>query len=400
MLDVLEEHLDELGFLWERRQAVLFAPDWTVAELADLEERAEAHLDGLRIGDEHATALAHSRIDGDEAGDVTAAALVLLELGQHGAVLAAARRSGAARDGARIALRHAAVAPAADALYTLTLEADLAVAAFAVDVLAFHRARRPPEPERLLRAADPAVRALGWFALGRLAPAPDAPLLERALDDPDAHVRRAALHAAAAAGAEAVVGLCRTAARGAGAVPEAVAFLGVVGDPVDRPLLEAALRRDPTVAVAGIEGLGSLGDPAGVPALLEAMTVPVLASAAADAFVRTVGPVDLRPHAGTGGAAQSEDDDVPLPDPERARAAWASRRAGMAPGGRWQAGIDVQRLGLEEALARLPLRHGREHWLRLRARAPQATSDMELERLVRHGRNAPIPAPRGGRRER
>ena len=108
--DVLEEHFEELDFLWEQRESVIFAPDWNLDDLAEHEERCEAHLDGLRIAGAHGVELARPALRGDERGAATAAAMILLAAGEPGLeeevleVLAEAEAP--AREGVRIALRH------------------------------------------------------------------------------------------------------------------------------------------------------------------------------------------------------------------------------------------------------------------------------------------------------
>jgi hypothetical protein len=78
MLDILEEHLNELDFLWEQRERFIFSPDWTLKQLAAHEERAEAHLDGLRIGAGHSVDLARPALTAGESGLATAATFVLM----------------------------------------------------------------------------------------------------------------------------------------------------------------------------------------------------------------------------------------------------------------------------------------------------------------------------------
>ena len=109
LLDIVEEHFDELDFLWEHREANLFTPAWILEDLAEHEERAEAHLDGLRLAELHAVALAQERLEGDETFAATAAALVLFETGEpeyHELIREALRTAGPeAVDGIRIAQR-------------------------------------------------------------------------------------------------------------------------------------------------------------------------------------------------------------------------------------------------------------------------------------------------------
>src|SRR5262249_43206829 len=155
LLDVLREHLEELDFLWEQRERVVFAPDWTIRRLGELEDRAEAHLDGLRIGGGEAIDLARPALAGTEPGAATAAAFVLLAANSAtlaDEVITAATSGGdEVRDGIRIALRHGDVRLVRDRLYDLAVGSDNRLRAFAADVLTFHRLRPPPpEVDRLL----------------------------------------------------------------------------------------------------------------------------------------------------------------------------------------------------------------------------------------------------------
>lgn len=47
--DIVEEHAEEAAFLWQQREAAVRAPDFDLEEIAEADERVEAHLDGLRV---------------------------------------------------------------------------------------------------------------------------------------------------------------------------------------------------------------------------------------------------------------------------------------------------------------------------------------------------------------
>jgi uncharacterized protein (TIGR02270 family) len=388
MLDILEEHFDELDFLWEQRERMLFAPDRYLNDLAQLEERAEAHLDGLRIGCEHSVQIARPHLAGKEVGAATAAAFVFLAMDTPALAIdlmnALPDASDEARDGVRIALRHSDVRPVQDRLYELSVGSDIHLRALAADVLAFHRLRPPPEVERLLSDDDSAVARLGYRAAGRFGKLAERDL-QRSLASDDPTLRRIGLEEAARTGIPELLRACRAAASGPRCIAEAVAFLGVIGEPDDIGTLKAALMRAES-ANAALAGMGSLGSPAAVPLILDAMEVPELASAAADAFTHVTGVHDITltraPAVSPTEDAEDEIDDLPSPDPQRARAVWDGLKARFASSPRWEAGRDVSSMDLGTALATLPLRCRREHFLRLSAREPEATRNIELERRV------------------
>lgn len=79
--DILEEHLDDAAWLFERRQAALAEPDSTKQELAGLEERLRAHLVGFLLGGEASWELCRGALAGGGVGESFVAAILALETG-------------------------------------------------------------------------------------------------------------------------------------------------------------------------------------------------------------------------------------------------------------------------------------------------------------------------------
>src|SRR5687768_14296182 len=79
MMDVLEEHLDEAAFLWSQWERALVSPSFELSDIAELEERLLAHLDGLVVGGETAASeLLLPALETDEAERISSAAFALL----------------------------------------------------------------------------------------------------------------------------------------------------------------------------------------------------------------------------------------------------------------------------------------------------------------------------------
>src|SRR2546422_11057412 len=76
--DILEEHIEELAFLWEQRQAAVRDPRYTIRELTHLEERITAHLHGVLAVGEVALPLLEDSLAGEDPLMVFAASYALL----------------------------------------------------------------------------------------------------------------------------------------------------------------------------------------------------------------------------------------------------------------------------------------------------------------------------------
>jgi uncharacterized protein (TIGR02270 family) len=392
MLDVLEEHFEELDFLWEQRERVLFAPDWMIDQLGELEARAEAHLDGLVIGAGHSVAIAKPYLVAEETGVATAAAFTLLAMDSAPLALDVvdSLRMGppAAREGIKLALFHSDVRNVVDAIYELSMGRDINLRALATEVLAFHRLRPPPEVERLLEHQDVGVRRRATWATGRFGSMTSA-AFERGLRDEDRTLRKWTLEAAAYCGLPELLPLCRGMTRGPDASHEVLAFLGVVGDRQDLTTLKAALS-DRRLAAGAIAGMASLGNVAAVPLLLEAMGDPDLATPAAEAFTRITGASVARESAGPpveGSEHDAEDEFaatvLPL-DVSATRTTWDRIRPRFQDGeARFQMGMDLSTVEFPvPVLSLLPLQARRDAYVGARSRNPRAVPDLELESRV------------------
>jgi uncharacterized protein (TIGR02270 family) len=387
--DIVEEHFDELDALWEHREANVFTPDWTLAHLAFHEERAEAHLDGLRLSELHGVELAREKLTSGAPSAATAAAFVLWESGDADArtMLLDQFRTGdpPVRDGIRLALRHLPAADLRQPLLDAMAASDPAVAAGAADVLAFHRSSLPPF-DHLIGEADPAVARNALGAAGRarrLHPQDFA----GASAHPDPSVRLAAFQAAARAGLADLADTCRGAAAQGDIV--GLAFLGTLGDPRDTGLIEKAVR-NAELALVAVSTIGAMGRVQSVPLLLELMADAVLGVPATAAYKRITGASGIegekpfpRPP-----VAEGEDENESLPpDPAKAKKDWEQRQSTLTPDRVWQGGIGITDGVMPEGFDDLPLATRRDVYLRLRARAAPVP-DIELEALAVRQRTA------------
>ena len=74
---LVEEHFDELDWLWEHREANLFSADWDLQDLAHHEARVEAHVDALRLTGELGVEFARDLLAQGEESPAAAATLLL-----------------------------------------------------------------------------------------------------------------------------------------------------------------------------------------------------------------------------------------------------------------------------------------------------------------------------------
>jgi uncharacterized protein (TIGR02270 family) len=362
-LAILERHKDELSFLWSLRDAAVRSPRHDLCTLGELDERLDAHLDGLRVGGEAGFALVREPA---EAGVAFAAAALGAERGEDLAALGALAEDPAMARGMVAGLgwiaadRAAAVAP--------LLSAGAASArALAVAGLAAHRRDPGGALDNAVLDPHPWVRARALRAAGEIGRVDLLPALLAARSDGDEACRFWAAWSAALLGAA--------------ASPELWDFAESAGPFAERAMRMAARRTEPRAALdrltalaarpeharVAILGAAALGDPGAAPWLVAQLEDPALARLAAEALAMIGGVGEglagPKPAEVLAGPSDDPADEVVAMDPDAERPwpapvalAAAFRARDLRRGSRYLRGLPITAGHAERVL-----REGRQH---------------------------------------
>jgi len=383
--DILEEHVEELAFLWEQRQAAVRDPRYTIRELIQLEERITAHLQGTLAVGEVALPLLEDSLAADDPNIVFAAAYALLHTKNETATARVRDSFGHAQGPVLAALQdalaQAPLNPGVAPFRELFHGGPAPVGAAAGTILAFHSVLEPtiPQIERLLRHEDAVVRQSGWRLVGYIGVPLEAKTYAAAMRDDDPGVRRAALYAGAWCGQPGVLAVCRKLA--AQPTPDNLdpfELLAILGAPEDARLV-AALGQTAALGPARFTVVGTYGHPALMDLVLAALTDadPATAAAAGGAFTKITGQnIDSEKKAKLPPENGGEPDEfeaefqeeVTLPDPEVAQRHWKLVKPVFQQVCRLRRGFDVGGALTPEVFGALDMESRWE--IRLRSRFP------------------------------
>jgi hypothetical protein len=79
VLPVLYQHAEEAAFLWLLRSDAVSQPHYLLSDLAKLDTRVSAHLDGLKVGGEPAWKIAQEELKRGGAGEAFVIAALSLD---------------------------------------------------------------------------------------------------------------------------------------------------------------------------------------------------------------------------------------------------------------------------------------------------------------------------------
>ena len=336
--DILEEHLEELEFLWGQRQNALRDPDYTLKAFWDLEERIEAHLQGVLVPGDSPMPLLEEGLRAEDSLAVFAAAYSLLRKNAERATSLVLDHfpdsNGERLAGLREALSYAPADRTQKDIEPYQRSENVARAAAATEILAFHSALRDREDiKKFLGDPDANVRECGWRLVGYLGLSLDPKTHAAAMRDEEPAVRRAALQAGAWCGEPGILVLARKLAQEPNPDNlDVLEMLAVLGGPDDVNAM-ATIGRCVDLGPDRFRLVGAYGNPALMDLVLEGLadSDPAVAAAAGTAFMKLTGEdveSDNRVTVAPSDGSEPDEfeaeflDEVFLPDPDKARAHW------------------------------------------------------------------------------
>jgi uncharacterized protein (TIGR02270 family) len=356
---ILEDHFEEAVFLWHQRELAFRSPAYNVQEIAALEQRLEAHLDGLRFAGIRAWEIWKQYLTWKEPGEAFAAAALAFYAGiaeRIQEVFECGIRPQQLSVGLVSALAWFPYDQAQTYIKKLLSYSTAEFRRIGIAASAIHRR----DPGQALREGmfsdDDQLRARAFRAVGELGRLELARWLLGALADPDERVRFDAAWSVTLLSVNLdSVAVLRT--------------LAESSSPYREEALQTAIRRmDLTTAKSwqvslsqrqqtlrtAIVAFGAIGDPDRIPWLLEQMNLPAMARVAGEAFTMITG-VDLA-YNNLGKSAPEEfeaepienpddenmgmhpDENLPWPDPATIQKWWTKNQSQFQNGTRYLLG--------------------------------------------------------------
>jgi len=395
LVDILVEHLEELEFLWGQRRSALDDTDYLYIKFLHLEERIEAHVEGLLVEEKSLTEMLAGGLSAAGSSSAFASAYPLLRLKTTEAANlvfdAFKSAKGGTLAGLTQALCHGPIATVLPLIRDAS-KAEGPIALAALEVLAF----QSPEDcgaeglAPFMQHEDVELRRGCWELAAKLKTPLVAGRYKKALEDPEMLVRRAGYRAAAWGKQAWLPDHCRTILQSPKSRDlDALHVLAVLGKPEDLVFL-----RDPRwsslPSTAWFATLATFGHPGVIPELVKGMenANPRLAVAAGQAFSRLTGcsvasekRAALPPENGETPSDFEKEflDEAFLPDPAKARSYVKINKDALTKGSRWHLGRELSRETARSLLdlVDVPMRQDTCLRARFEGRWPVGLADLE-----------------------
>ena len=292
---IVAQYAEEAGFLWSLREGAADAPHYDLKDLGKLDERIEAHLDGLRVNGEPAWELARKALEAGGAGAAFTAGVLAFEEGrpeQMQVVLELVAAKPARLAGMVSALGWIPWSKAEMSVRQLAAKSQAAFWRQAgLAAAALQRQDLGGVLEGALSAPELPVRARAIEMVGALGLAAHLSLVRHNLTSADPAVRFASAWTTALlrSDAEAVAILKAFAESKSGHGDQAATLATRRLEPDGCRRWRDKLLIEPHSCRRAVMSTGAFGDPEAVPFLIDMMKSPALARLAGEAFTLITG---------------------------------------------------------------------------------------------------------------
>ena len=345
-------------------------PHYALKDLAKLDGRVEAHIDGLRIAGDAGWEICKEAMGAGESGEVFAAAVLAFESGDEAriqTVLEVAEEKLDTCRGLVSALGWLTWQQAEVHVEKLLADESPLFRYLGLAACAAHRQDPGSALTDALRDEDPIIRARALQSVGELGKKDLLAFIQDNMNAQDDFCRYSAAWSAALLGDASSAAVLKSFVRPDFPWPEdalKVAMRRMAhASAID---WQADLAKQPDTMRLAIIGAGAIGDPALIPWLMEQMTVPELARVAGEAFTMITG-VDIayadlegeRPEGFESGPTENPEDedvemdpdeDLPWPNPELIRAWWEKNKGRFRSGTRYLLGQPITYEQMEHVL--------------------------------------------------
>jgi uncharacterized protein (TIGR02270 family) len=370
IVPIVEQHAAEASFLWSLRKHAVIQPNYRLAELSRLDNRLEAHLDGLRIAGEPGWAIVKTAlVEGGEPGQIFTAGVLAFESGDPEKIEQVIEVGTAtALRGLVSALGWLTYEEAAKHIKGLLAAEEPARRRVGIAASAIHRRN----PGQVLVAAfgadDPALRARAFRAAGELGFVDSHITLRANLKSKDPTVRFwAAWSNALLIGHKDTVAYLQDVAEAGGPFAERAAQMAMRRlTPNDAKIWLKRLVKELGQKRIAVIAAGTFANPEIILFLIDQMKVPKLARVAGESFSLITGANIVndklegqKPEGFEAGPTDNpedenvemdQDENLPWPDPASIQKWWNARQGNFAKGTRYLLGQSITPESLRLAL--------------------------------------------------
>ncbi|CBK41725.1 conserved protein of unknown function [Nitrospira defluvii] len=367
---IVTQHAEEAAFLWLLRSNATRQPHYALKDLAKLDGRVEAHVDGLRVAGEPGWELCKAALGNEEAGEVFAASVMAFESGIESriqAILEAVEKTPELSKGLISAfgwMPFQQAAPHAQRLLVaeLPLQRLVGLAAYAV-----HRQDPGAALKDALSSTDPELRARALKAAGELGKTTFIPAMKAEFAAEDLACRYWAGWSGALLGEPAAIPVLQRLAERGHTKREQACAMALRRMSIDQAQAWLkSLANSPKALRLAMQAAGVIGDPANIPWLIQQMANPAMARVAGESFTYITG-IDLayddldtdKPESFEAGPTENPEDenvdmdpdeDLPWPNPQLIEKWWFTHRVQFTNGTRYLCGQPMTIESLNQVL--------------------------------------------------